>query len=59
MQRTQALDFVVDIARLHRTTAWTVNAQHNTLGIGVFKRVTQRTNQIVGTGLLLISNHTA
>ncbi|MNE37079.1 hypothetical protein D3C80_1309170 [compost metagenome] len=54
---TQTADLVIDVARLHRTAARTVDPQHNRAGILVLEGRPQTADDIVGTGPLLVGNH--
>ena len=59
MQAAQALDLVVDITRLHRTAAGTVDADDDALGVLVLERRPQAIYDLVGAGRASGTDHAA
>ncbi|MNJ39738.1 hypothetical protein D3C77_346190 [compost metagenome] len=55
----QATYLVVDVTRLHRATTRTVDTQDHRLGFRILERFAQATDDVIGTGRLLIGNHPA
>src|SRR5258706_2144396 len=55
--RAQAADLVVDVARLHGAAAGAVDAQHDTLRVGVLERPVQALDDLLGRSLRLRGDH--
>ncbi|MNE68709.1 hypothetical protein D3C80_1643860 [compost metagenome] len=57
MLAAQALDLVIYIAGLHRTTAWAIDPQDDALGALILERGTQSPDNVIGTPRLVIGDH--